>query len=341
MAAPKQVREKLRMGWLQTIAQRINPSGTVRPAGCRFYRRLAAFGFSAFLAATSPLLAKDAIGSNEEYERLFVLANVEFTLWHELAHVVIWELKPPVLGREEDAADNIAMIAELRTPEREGEAGMLEKLQAVADGWKLEWRLIQEDELENAYWDLHALEIQRYYNIACLVYGADPENRAIILKAAELPTDRAEGCQDEYTMANRAVDWLLTQGAQSLRGASALRRGVISVRREANRSLDGEKLDAWLKQSGIAERLAEAVSRRFHLPRDVEISFENCPFANASWDAETVSIKFCHSLINRYLYLARELQKDRLRQADASFWQPDGGSHPHGYKLSMRKDAAE
>ena len=320
---------QMRMGWLQTAVRGLNPSEIAKTLCCGLYRQVAAMALLTLcLFPASPSLAWDARASGEEYERLFVLANIEFTLLHELAHVLIWEMKPPVLGREEDAADNIAMIAEMRMPERAGEAGMLEKLQAVADGWKMEWRLIQEDELENAYWDLHALEIQRYYNIACLVYGADPENRAAILEAAELPTDRAEWCEEEYAMANRAVNWLLTQGAQSLRGASALRRGVISVRHEANRSLEGEKLDAWLEQSRIAKRLAEAVSRRFHLPRDVQISFENCPFANAAWNAETASIKFCHSLLNRFLYLARELQKDRLRQADASLWLPDDRSQP-------------
>ena len=98
-----------------------------------------------------------------------MLANTEFTLFHELAHVLIWELNLPVFGREEDAADNIAlmglMLLDRELPEAE-QGLVVEKLQAVADGWELEWRLVEEDQLELAYWDLHSLEIQRYYNIA-------------------------------------------------------------------------------------------------------------------------------------------------------------------------------
>ena len=328
------------MNGQQTTSQRmIPPADIATTGGRRLYPCLCMIMLAAFfIFTTGHSSARETSASNEEYERLFVLANVEFTLWHELAHVVIWEMKPPVFGREEDAADNLAMIAEMRMQESEGEAGMLEKLQAVADGWKMEWRLIQEDELENAYWDLHALEIQRYYNIACLVYGANPEKHAIILEATQLPTDRAEGCRDEYAMANHAFDWLLSQGSHRMKDYSAINRRVISVRYEDNRSIEGEKLDAWLKESGLVERLAEAVARRFYLPRNVEISFENCPFANAAWNAETANIKFCHSLVNRFLYLARELQKDRLRQAEASFWQPDAGNSEHAYRLSLRKD---
>lgn len=273
-------------------------------------------------SGAAPLHARDAgVSGNDKNERSFVLANTEFTLLHEIAHVLIWELKPPVFGREEDAADTIAMMAQMMLPEREGEAGVIEKLQAVADGWKLEWQLVQEDALENAYWDLHSLEIQRYYNIACLVYGADPENRGAIVKAAALPIDRAEWCQEEYALASNAMDWLLSKLSvpASTRDLNR-RRGKVFINYDDNLSLEGEKLDKWLKESGITERLAEAVGRRFDMPRDITISFEGCPFSNAAWDAKTAKITFCHSLLNRFLYLARELKKEAAETADSTIW---------------------
>ncbi len=238
-----------------------------------------------FLTA-SPLSAGDGVNSRanmqEQYERLFVLANTEFTLLHEIAHVIIWEMKPPVFGREEDAADSIAVMAQMMLPVEKGEINEIEKLQAVADGWKLEWQLIQEEEIDNAYWDLHSLEIQRYYNIACLVYGADPENRADIAKAAELPTDRAEWCHEEYALAKSAMDWLLTKLSTDPAVRNKKNLSKTTVHYAKNNTVDGEKLDKWLRDSGIADRLAAAVTRRFDLPRDVIISFESCPFPNAA-----------------------------------------------------------
>ncbi len=279
----------------------------------------------ASLPLASSLSAKNAIRevnkeAQEQYERLFVLANTEFTLLHEIAHVIIWEKNPPIFGREEDAADTIAVMAQMMLPADPKAGGEIRKLQAVADGWKLEWQLVQEDDLENAYWDLHSLEIQRYYNIACLVYGADPENRTDIVTAAQLPTDRAEWCHEEYALAKRAMDWLMTKLTDSPVGAFTSQHANVTVSYARNTTLEGEKLDTWLRESGIAERLAEALMRRFDLPRDIEISFESCPFPNAAWDVKTAKIQFCHALLNRFLYLARELSRERNESADNSVW---------------------
>ena len=40
----------------------------------------------------------------------FVTTNSEFTLLHEMGHLLIHELQLPVLGREEDAADQLGFI---------------------------------------------------------------------------------------------------------------------------------------------------------------------------------------------------------------------------------------
>lgn len=265
--------------------------------------------------------APDGWLEDEAYQRLFVLANTEFTLFHELAHVLIWELDLPVFGREEDAADNIAlmglMLLDRDLPEAQ-QGLVVEKLQAVADGWELEWRLVEEDQLELAYWDLHSLEIQRYYNIACLVYGADTVNREQIVIDTGLPLDRAEWCAEEYALAKNAMDWLLLRMSSKPELAFKNESGKVTVVYEKNLRLHREKIDKWLHESRLAERLAKLLTERFSLPRDITISFEGCPFPNASWDVEKAKVQFCYALIERFLYLANELQNERVRaHADA------------------------
>ena len=44
----------------------------------------------------------------------FVAGNTLFVLLHEMGHVLIAEMKLPVLGREEDAADTFAALAMLK-----------------------------------------------------------------------------------------------------------------------------------------------------------------------------------------------------------------------------------
>lgn len=289
--------------------------------------RRAIFSLLCLLAVIGQAHAEQAVTAQQNdvpegqsYERLFTLANTEFTLFHELAHVLIWELNLPVFGREEDAADNIAlmgmMLLDQQLPEAQ-QGQVVEKLQAVADGWELEWRLVEEDQLELAYWDLHSLEIQRYYNIACLVYGADTENRQQIVIDTGLPLDRAEWCAEEYALAKNAMDWLLLRMSSKPELAFRNESGKVTVVYERNLRLHGEKIDKWLHESRVAERLAQLLTERFSLPRDITISFEGCPFPNASWDVDKAKVQFCYALIERFMYLANELENER-RQAGSS-----------------------
>ncbi len=269
------------------------------------------------IALFTVAMVQHAYAADENSERQFVLANVEFALLHEIAHVLIWELKLPVFGREEDAADNIAAIALMMTYEQTG-APMLDSLQAVADGWKLEWQLVADDEIEHAYWDLHTLEIQRYYNIACLVYGADPANRTQILEVAGLPAERAEFCQEEYNTAQQAMQWLFNQHSGTRKSTENSSR--VHLVYDTNPTLDGKKLDGWLRRSQIPERLVQMLDTRFDLPRDITISFARCKDPNASWDSNTSTITFCYSLMNRFLFLAREVAKSRATSVDGGSW---------------------
>lgn len=268
--------------------------------------------------AGGPLLANDNDESTDEkYERQFVLSNVEFTLRHEFAHVLIWELKPPIFGQEEDVADIFAVMGHLNMPLRKGEEEVVEQLRTVADGWKLEWQLALEEKSENSYWDLHSLDIQRYYSIVCLVYGSDRVKYADLLKTAELPLDRAEWCHEEYDQAKYAMQWMRSHFADAPATASGAVRGKITVSYEANTGVDGEKLDQWLRESRIADLFVEMVTERVNLPHDIAIVFENCPFPNAAWIKEKAQIQFCYPLLSRYLYLARELRRQRAASLSA------------------------
>ena len=61
----------------------------------------------------------------------FVVGNTLFVLLHEMGHVLIAEMKLPVLGREEDAADTFAALAMLKV----GTSFSQRVLAAAAKGW--------------------------------------------------------------------------------------------------------------------------------------------------------------------------------------------------------------
>jgi len=120
-----------------------------------------------------------------------VTGTLVFALMHELGHALIDVLDLPVTGREEDAVDQLATILMLG----QGDAG--DSLAFGAIGWFAKnAQSGVNDELLFA--DAHGLNVQRYYDILCLVYGRDRARYPEILTGGWLPADRAARCPAEY-----------------------------------------------------------------------------------------------------------------------------------------------
>jgi hypothetical protein len=115
---------------------------------------------------------------------------VYFSLHHEIGHAVIDMLDLPVLGREEDAADMLAAYAILTL-----DKPLPHRVLAGATWmWGQEARREQPD--KGALADVHSLSYQRFFNLLCLAYGADPIT--FFFCARNLPSDRAAGCGREF-----------------------------------------------------------------------------------------------------------------------------------------------
>src|SRR5579864_1602839 len=61
----------------------------------------------------------------------FIVGNMLFVLNHEIGHVIISDFRIPVLGQEEDAADDFAIVTSLRV----GTAFSRRVLGEAAKGW--------------------------------------------------------------------------------------------------------------------------------------------------------------------------------------------------------------
>ncbi|HBL24869.1 MAG TPA: hypothetical protein DDZ40_12245 [Deltaproteobacteria bacterium] len=122
---------------------------------------------------------------------------------HEVSHALFDLLKVPILGREEDAADQFAAYLMLRFDIDFAR----HTIAAVAYMYGREARS-QKLELER-FADVHGLSAQRLYNILCLAYGADQKLFADVVEKGYLPKSRAEGCADEYKQIYYAVEKLI------------------------------------------------------------------------------------------------------------------------------------
>ena len=60
-----------------------------------------------------------------------------------------------------------------------------------------------------AYAGPHGTAAQRYYNLLCMAYGSDPKTFADAISKGGLPTERADGCAEEFAMLERAFRKLI------------------------------------------------------------------------------------------------------------------------------------
>jgi Putative metallopeptidase len=113
-----------------------------------------------------------------------------FTFLHELGHALVDQYQIPITGKEEDSVDSFAAILLIESQEEDA-------LLRGIDQFSLD--STEETELDNtAFADEHSLSSQRFYNMACLVYGSNEEGYADWVGDDWLPEDRAVQCSAEY-----------------------------------------------------------------------------------------------------------------------------------------------
>jgi hypothetical protein len=121
---------------------------------------------------------------------------------HEVGHAVIDLFSLPVLGREEDAADQISAYLLLTDSDVEtrtyGVAGALWFFRTGRSRFTLQHLS-----------DEHGLSQQREVNLACWAYGSNGEEFEWALGAARVSADRSNRCATEYQKLVSAVQRLV------------------------------------------------------------------------------------------------------------------------------------
>ena len=123
---------------------------------------------------------------------------LEFIVGHEMGHALVDLLELPVLGRNEDAADLLAIYFSLLGSDVERAAGGM--MFFLASG------LHRNPDAPLPFWSVHSLDEQRVVTIACMLYGADPDGNAGLVEVGFLPERRAESCPREFGLAVRDVE---------------------------------------------------------------------------------------------------------------------------------------
>ena len=216
------------------------------------------------LGTCAALVFGNIAGVSEEDS--FVTSNLISVFYHELGHAVIETKQVPIFGQEEDAEDvfSILLIDEIFEPES---ANII--AYDAAFGFHAEAQ-----ENTPAFWDVHWPDEQRYYNLVCIFYGANPDLREELAQELGLPEERAVSCPEEYELAIDSWGGIL----QDMEGGTGKLR------------LAGPSSD---HMYSVIRQEIESFNNIFGFPKDVSVTIEKCGEANAYYDPSEVSITIC------------------------------------------------
>lgn len=226
--------------------------------------------------------------------RRFAANNSLFVLYHEVAHLLVDQLNLPVLGREEDAADNMATWTLLSKHTREAEQALAD----AAKGWILSGVAYDSGGVESDYAAAHTLDKQRAYQIVCLMVGSDDKAFQPIANDYALDRDRQDTCYFDYELVKRSFEGLLGSTRANKNGSGT--KVNVTYHDAGGRLKDAATA---FKSSGVFDQVADELRSRYNVRQTVQFNAKRCGEANAFYDPETVEIIFCYELMQDYMDL--------------------------------------
>ena len=130
--------------------------------------------------------------------RAVIADAVTFIILHEIAHAIIDTRQLVVTGREEDAADVLAVVLAVQ---------MLDRPEIAVHGAQLfaAYGAVYGAPTMSQLMDEHLVDQQRAFGIACLAFGSHPLRFAGIMDAVSASAEQRAHCR--YAYARAASSW--------------------------------------------------------------------------------------------------------------------------------------
>src|SRR5262245_39981409 len=135
-----------------------------------------------------------------------VLGQFFYAIAHEVGHAMFDLLNVPVFGHQEDAADQFAGYIILQFGKDDARRLIL----GAAHSYNKYVKNPTVTAPLTAFSDEHGPPAQRYYNLLCLAYGADPVLFGDVVDKNYLPKERAKLCRSQYGELNYAFHQLIS-----------------------------------------------------------------------------------------------------------------------------------
>jgi hypothetical protein len=241
---------------------------------------------------SSPKLKKMSAASKRQLVE-FVIGNTLFVMAHELGHVLISEMNMPVLGREEDAADSFAIMVALNLHNAVSERVLIE----ATKGWVLSSKRDKQQKNALAFYDEHGLDLQRSYNVVCMMVGSDQQKYKSLAEDMKLPEERQTSCVRDY----KTTMWSWEEMLKSHRRAADQPKVTINVEYQDDKKFATQA--KILRDMGLLDALAAHAADRYVWPKPFSIVARSCGDPNATWNAGSRTLTLCYELAGEFIEL--------------------------------------
>jgi hypothetical protein len=238
----------------------------------------------------------------------FVVGNTVFVMAHEMGHVLISEMNMPVLGREEDAADSFAVVTALNMRTVFSERVLF----AAAKGWVLSSYRDKKQGNKLAFYDEHGLDLQRAYNVVCMMVGSDPAKFKGLAEETKLPEERQTSCVRDYKTTTWSWDQMLKPHIRS----ADQPRTAIKVEYQDDKKFETQA--KVLRHMGLLEALATHAADRYAWPTPFAIVARSCGDPNATWNFGARTLTLCYELANEFIQLYQGYSRKLPKKARAA-----------------------
>lgn len=269
-----------------------------------------------------PAAGADALPADLRRQVDFLARGAMISIFfHEAAHMLISELDLPATGPEEDVADEFAtyfLTSQLNAAPEEEKSVYAAIVYAGALFWKLS--AARTDIAQFPFYDEHAPEARRYYNVLCVATGADPLRFIPMAVKDGVPENRLAECATEYKKKYAAWETLIEPHTHGALGRMLHSGGRMSLKLGPVEKSEWLPFELTYRQGGFFQSMLDDMSDNYNLPNDIDVIIKSCyGTVNAWWAPRDQAITLCHDMFAQVTQVfvdaaLAELQQQQLAQ---------------------------
>ena len=249
-------------------------------------------------AKTASLHSRIEKLTKKQYDGMmdFVMGNAMFIMFHESGHMLVDELKIPVLSKEEDAVDAMSTIFLLQAEDDLFDAALIDSTMG--------WMLMAADDKKNGntsvMWGKHGLNEQRAFNIMCYMVGKDPKKFGDFAKTVGLPKDRQYSCSGDFEDLSKGWENVLSPHMRSEAGPSP-----FTIEYDDTDDPDLQPFAEAMKERDTLSAIDTMINGLFEMPEPIKLVGTTCGEENAYWSNGKKQITYCYEFLAMHarLYL--------------------------------------